>query len=313
MSEYMLVADIVVGERSRKDYGDLTDLMESIKAHDLLQPIGLAPDNRLLFGGRRLEAVKRLGWEKVAVTRPATQTDALNLLRAERDENTCRKDMTTEELVDLGLRLEELERPEAEERKRAGGERGRQSRYEGDDAGSVSPETQPAARRLRDGRVNVAVGEALDMSPTKYFRAKSVVQAARGEKGPEVQPVAQAALADLNAGKLRVNGAYDRLRPTRQPEAAGPTLVIPQPPKMGGNRRKHLQVLEAMSNSWDAHHIICGEIEEFDSSVTPADARSLSRAVAIAIKDLNRFSRMLKDRADGARVEDHHHQAQGAS
>ncbi|MGZ4617203.1 MAG: ParB N-terminal domain-containing protein, partial [Frankiaceae bacterium] len=103
------IAEIVVGERARKDYGDLTGLMESIREVGLLQPIGLAPGNRLLFGGRRLEACRRLGWESIPVTRPETRDDALSLLKAERDENTCRKDMTPEELVDLGLRLEELE------------------------------------------------------------------------------------------------------------------------------------------------------------------------------------------------------------
>lgn len=42
------------------------------------------------------------------------------LLEAERDENTCRLDMKPSEKVALGLALEELERPKAEARERAG-------------------------------------------------------------------------------------------------------------------------------------------------------------------------------------------------
>ena len=45
---------------------------------------------------------------------------AAALLRVERDENTCRKDMTPEELVSLGRALEAVERPKARERMTAG-------------------------------------------------------------------------------------------------------------------------------------------------------------------------------------------------
>ena len=42
------------------------------------------------------------------------------LLKLERDENTCRKEMTASEMLDLARRLEALEKPKAEERKRDG-------------------------------------------------------------------------------------------------------------------------------------------------------------------------------------------------
>ena len=42
------------------------------------------------------------------VTYPTTRDDALSLLRAERDENTCRKNMTPEELIDMTTAIEEM-------------------------------------------------------------------------------------------------------------------------------------------------------------------------------------------------------------
>lgn len=42
----LAVADVIVGDRARKDDGDLTSLVESIREHGLLQPIGVLPGNR---------------------------------------------------------------------------------------------------------------------------------------------------------------------------------------------------------------------------------------------------------------------------
>ncbi|WP_192928888.1 ParB N-terminal domain-containing protein, partial [Mycobacterium tuberculosis] len=33
----------------------------------MLQPIGVTPDRRLVFGQRRLEAARLLGWERIPV------------------------------------------------------------------------------------------------------------------------------------------------------------------------------------------------------------------------------------------------------
>jgi ParB family chromosome partitioning protein len=57
--------DIKVGERSRKDMGDIKALAESIKEVGLLHPIVISPEKTLIAGQRRLEAVKLLGWQEV--------------------------------------------------------------------------------------------------------------------------------------------------------------------------------------------------------------------------------------------------------
>ena len=58
---------IVVGERVRKDLGDIKVLAASIKEVGLLHPIVVDADYRLIAGRRRLAACKSLGWKKIPV------------------------------------------------------------------------------------------------------------------------------------------------------------------------------------------------------------------------------------------------------
>jgi hypothetical protein len=58
---------IKVGERIRKDMGDIAALAKSIEDIGLLQPIIVTPDGLLLCGERRLRAAKLLGWTEIPV------------------------------------------------------------------------------------------------------------------------------------------------------------------------------------------------------------------------------------------------------
>jgi ParB family chromosome partitioning protein len=62
----ILVSDIRVEDRQRKDLGDIDRLVSSIKEFGIIQPIVLLSDFdtksiRLVAGGRRLESLKKLG------------------------------------------------------------------------------------------------------------------------------------------------------------------------------------------------------------------------------------------------------------
>jgi ParB-like chromosome segregation protein Spo0J len=56
MLKELKIADIKVGNRHRKDMGDLTSLADSIREEGLLQPIGVTEKFELVFGERRLRA-----------------------------------------------------------------------------------------------------------------------------------------------------------------------------------------------------------------------------------------------------------------
>jgi ParB family chromosome partitioning protein len=60
MLKELKIADIKVGNRHRKDMGDLSTLAQSIRKNGLLQPIGVTEKMELVFGERRLRAHKEV-------------------------------------------------------------------------------------------------------------------------------------------------------------------------------------------------------------------------------------------------------------
>ena len=85
-------------DRIRKDLGDIDELAESIKSLGLLQPIVVKLDGTLIAGGRRLTAMRKLGWIDIPVTYFEVADDVtLRILEVE--ENVRRKAMTWQERV----------------------------------------------------------------------------------------------------------------------------------------------------------------------------------------------------------------------
>lgn len=85
------IAEISVIDRHRTNLGDLDSLAKSMKELGQLQPIVVTTELRLVAGGRRLEAAKSLGWTEIDANIVDNLSAATDLLRAERDENTCRQ------------------------------------------------------------------------------------------------------------------------------------------------------------------------------------------------------------------------------
>jgi ParB family chromosome partitioning protein len=142
------VDSIVVGARHRKDAGDLDALAASIDQLGLLQPVTVTPDRVLVCGWRRLEAVKRLGWQSIKVWVRSGISDPVTALLAERDENTQRKDYTPLEREALYREIKDLLREDAARRQaetRFGGARRNENTKTGrtDAAGGVH-RTSPA-------------------------------------------------------------------------------------------------------------------------------------------------------------------------
>jgi ParB family chromosome partitioning protein len=95
---------IRIGERHRKDLGDLEGLAASMAREGLLQPIGITEDFRLVFGQRRFLAARdRLKWPRI----PARVVRVSSLLAAEHDENEFRKSFTASERTAIASALEQ--------------------------------------------------------------------------------------------------------------------------------------------------------------------------------------------------------------
>lgn len=194
-SRMVLISDIQIGERARQDLGDLSDLAQSIKYFSLLAPPVVTGDLRLIAGHRRIEACKSLGTMAIPVLVAEHVVDAADLLRAERDENTCRKAMVASELIALGRQIEALQRPQSRERQVEAG------RAHGRGIASV-PANESYSPTTVDSRD--AAAEAVGMSSSTYSRVKQVANGAdgfqirRGRRAPvspERQAESQAALA----------------------------------------------------------------------------------------------------------------------
>ena len=95
--ETRAINDIVIGERSRRDMGDIVGLAANIAEIGLLQPIALRSDGVLIAGERRLRAAVSLGWTTI----PVHVVDWEEVIRGEFAENVHRKDFSPSELVAL--------------------------------------------------------------------------------------------------------------------------------------------------------------------------------------------------------------------
>lgn len=122
---------IRTGARARRDLGDISDLIASIREHGLLQPITVSPDGILLCGARRLAALRKLGAKHVQVWIRAGISTRLQRLLAEQDENTLHQPLRPTEAAALYREVRQLLAEEAARRQEA-------TRFGGDDRDSTS-------------------------------------------------------------------------------------------------------------------------------------------------------------------------------
>lgn len=111
------INEIKVGERFRKDIGDLSELKRSIAQLGLLQPLVILTDGSLVAGYRRLEALKQLGMNKAPCYIAMRLNDAIDAMIAELDENTCRKAFEPSEAGRLYSELSKKAKAENKENK----------------------------------------------------------------------------------------------------------------------------------------------------------------------------------------------------
>lgn len=110
------VTDIIVGNRIRKEQGNIKELAENIEAFGLMNPITVVRSEknsfRLVAGYRRLCAMKYLGRDHIMATvLPELQGD--DRLLMEISENEIRKNFTVSERLEYALQLKEIEAEKA--------------------------------------------------------------------------------------------------------------------------------------------------------------------------------------------------------
>ncbi len=241
MSQMVSVDQIVIEDRVRKDLGDIEGLAESIARLGQLQPIGIDTANRLLFGERRIAALKHLGRAEVRAEVFTDLDTALARLQAERDENTARKEFTPEEMIRQGKRLEPLEREAAAARKREGQRRGpvvRDARRKGLDLEETfTASSQPPSKE----GVRERLGAAFGVSGITYRRAQTVIDAA------DKEPSLRSLVDEMNATG-NVNSSYNKMllatgRGGREPKTSDESSTKPSSSKKKALPPKRPKVL----------------------------------------------------------------------
>jgi N6-adenosine-specific RNA methylase IME4 len=204
MRRSMPLNEIIVGDRHRRDLGDVKGLAASIAEIGLLHPVVVTPARKLVAGARRLAAVKALGWKTI----PVRVVDLDAVVRGEFAENAHRKDFTLSEAVAIKRALEPLERAAAKERQREGGHRG------GKGSGKL-----PEASK---GNAADKAAKATGMARRTLEKAEAVVAAA------EAEPETFGRLLEDMDRTGRVDGPFKRLRVMKQA-----ALIRVEPPLPG--------------------------------------------------------------------------------
>lgn len=288
---------IVIDGRMRRDMGDLESLAASIRMNGVLSPVLLTPDLVLVCGERRVRAARMAGLDRIPAHISGRFEDAAAALVAERDENTCRKEMTPSELLSIGQRLEELERPKAAERQAEGQRLGAEIRWRGDASISADIEASRTANPT-----NHAVADALGISAATYGRIKTVAKVAESDPDPEVRELATEALAAADAGEITISAAATRVREARsakreEPMVAAPSrLAMPQSKVHGGGTRpKHDRVLGSALTVAQGLCVGLDAIGRLDMSVTKEEADRMAADLSQVIRSLKRIHSLLKE------------------
>jgi 16S rRNA G966 N2-methylase RsmD len=101
----MRIPDIRIGNRFRRDPGNLDDLVQSIMAIGLLYPIIITKDGLLIDGARRIEAYRRLSIPDIPVHIVGIPIKE----NGEIDANLVRKNFTVEEILAIKKYRESIE------------------------------------------------------------------------------------------------------------------------------------------------------------------------------------------------------------
>lgn len=170
---------ITVGDRIRKDFGDIEELADDISENGLINPPVVNKEYVLLAGERRLRACKLLGWPQIEVRMMDTR-DAEHDLDVEISENECRKEFTKTERLDYARRLARIESAKAKERQTSG------------------------VKNPEGGRAREKVAQALGVSD-KTIRQEQFIADNKDLLDP-------ADFADWDEGKLSTNKAFQRIK-----------------------------------------------------------------------------------------------------
>jgi ParB/RepB/Spo0J family partition protein len=103
-SQKIPIDSIITTRRTRKDFGDIESLAESISVVGLLQPIVINENNELIDGQRRIKACIQLGIKEI----PCYRVSLAKIILGEFHANSNRTDFSSSERVAISKAVEEF-------------------------------------------------------------------------------------------------------------------------------------------------------------------------------------------------------------
>lgn len=183
------VEKIKVTDRIRKDFGNIQELADDIKANGLINPPVVTPENdgtfTLLTGERRLRAMRSLGYKQIEVRTWSSLSDEQKL-NIEISENEVRKDFSKAERIEYARRLEKVESLKAEERMKSG-------------------KSDPVENSPQGGKTRDIVAEKVGIGSSDTYRKEKYIVDNQAQLTPED-------FADWDEGKLSTNKAYQKIK-----------------------------------------------------------------------------------------------------
>jgi N6-adenosine-specific RNA methylase IME4 len=198
------LSDIIIGDRHRKDLGDVAELARSILEVGLLHPPVINDQGFLIAGRRRLAAWELLFKHQRKI--PVRVVPLTDIARGEAAENFARKDFTLSEAVAIKQAIEPAIKAAATDRMKAG---------------------KPLSK-LDKGRAADKVSTFTGVKRTTLAKAEAVVKAAAAE------PERFSKLVEAMDRTGRVDGPFQRLQVIRQSDLL---RLLPPPLPMRGPYR----------------------------------------------------------------------------
>ncbi len=203
------INSIVIGERHRRDAGDLKPLMDSMKRVGLLQPVTITPDGYLICGYRRLEAAKRLGWSILRVWVRSGISDEMTRLLAERDENATHKPLSMMEATALYKEMKALLQEDADRRQKASLFGAQKDESVGQDGALDSSAPWGSPGRVDRQAAELVTGKASQTRLEQILEMERV--ASNRELSKDLRQVAEDELATIRNGGA-VDPGYQRVK-----------------------------------------------------------------------------------------------------
>jgi len=261
-----------------------------IKANGLMEPIVVDSVGQIIDGRNRARACERVG---IAIT--TTTYEGSDVIQYVVSHNLHRRHLTDSQRAMIAAKL-------ATRRPGYRNETARLSIDDPHDIGGIIPPSVPEVAQLLGVKANtVTTAKRIIRDGTADLQsliAEGAAPVSTGARVAELPPAEQDAyVKKVRAGANPVKAAPPDLK---QREARKRKTSLhpdaPPAPRSGGNKRKHLQQLDALVASLAGIAAAFDGVVDLDPSVTREEATRLTCDLSREIRSLNRINNLIKER-----------------